>query len=98
MVQYEEQAVLVSIQGVNFDELFPLEDLLAKSLENTGLGEFDGNEVGQGETTLFLYGPDAEKLFEHIRPILMETPVCKHGKAIIRYGKPGASSRSVSLN
>ncbi|HWM94559.1 MAG TPA: hypothetical protein VN493_27645 [Thermoanaerobaculia bacterium] len=31
-----------------------IEDRLIEDIERGGLGEFDGNEVGPGETTLFM--------------------------------------------
>ena len=34
------------------------------------LAKLDGNEIGQGEFVLYMYGPDAEKLFVAVEPIL----------------------------
>jgi hypothetical protein len=72
----EEQAVIVhsALPLVESDELFrqieALEDQLHSVIAAAGVGEFDGNEIGQGELTLYMYGPDAEKLFAVIAPVL----------------------------
>ena len=37
-----------------------------------GVGELDGNEIGAdgSDGNLFMYGPDADKLFEAVKPVL----------------------------
>jgi hypothetical protein len=45
-----------------FDKWSGLEELLMEEVDKEGLGEVDGNEVGQGEYTIWLYGPDAGRL------------------------------------
>ena len=45
------------------DELSALEDQLTETIKVAHVGEFDGNEIGQGELKLYMYGPDAERLF-----------------------------------
>lgn len=99
-----EQAVLVYLDGFNLpDEVYEscdtstIEDLLVPVLESTGVGEFDGTETGPGETCLFLYGPDAEKLFTTIEPILTEYPLCQGARVVIRHGGPGAPQRELRL-
>jgi hypothetical protein len=99
-----EQAVLIHLNGTDLDQavyeendLMTIEDLLIAKLDGTGLGEFDGNEVGEGGATLFLYGNDAEKLFTRIEPVLRDYPLCQKAKVIIRQGKPGSQQREVNL-
>ena len=41
-------------------------DEMAKKLDDTDLGFFDGDEYGQGECRLFLHGKNADSLFAHI--------------------------------
>ncbi len=71
------QAVLVHLdsEGLPDDvyrdnDLATLEDQLRQAIEAGGLGEFDGNEVGPTETTLYMYGPDAERLLGGIESTL----------------------------
>src|SRR6516225_2769122 len=58
-------------------------------------GEFDGDEFGNGEGTLFMYGPDADRLFETVLPALKDWEALKGGYAIKRYAE---SNRSVRID
>lgn len=100
----EEQAVLVYLDGQNLpDDVYDscdtltLEELLQPVLERTGVGEFDGTETGPSETCCYLYGANAERLFEAIEPVLREYPLCQGARVVIRYGGPGAREREVRL-
>jgi hypothetical protein len=93
----DDQAVLIYLEGEDFDQMVLLSDRLTTSLAKTNLGMFDGNEIGGGETILFLYGDDAEKLFEHILPVLQQYEFCRGARAVIRQGAPGAPQREVNL-
>ena len=44
--------------------MIALSDKLEAVIEKQNVGMFDGNEIGGGEMTLFMYGPDAERLYE----------------------------------
>jgi hypothetical protein len=50
------------------------------------VGEFDGEESGEGRCVLFMYGPDADRLFAVVEPILKAAPLPREGFAIKRYG------------
>lgn len=99
-----EQAVIVhaNISGIQsealFDQLAPLEDALSSAIESAKVGEFDGNEIGQGELTLYMYGPDADKLFAVISPILCSSSLVRGGSAELRRGPPGSPSRRVAIS
>ena len=67
--------------------IFLLEDRLAAAVEHAGVGEFDGNEFGAGECVLYLYGPDADRLYDAIVPHLQMATVARGGYAIKRYGE-----------
>ena len=99
-----EEAVLVHLDmaGLPMEvyeahDLATLEDRLIEAIEGEGLGEFDGNEVGQGQATLFMYGPDAERLFAGVETILREYPLCRGARVEIRRGSPGAPAREVRI-
>ncbi|MES2773276.1 MAG: hypothetical protein V4722_03780 [Bacteroidota bacterium] len=87
-----EQAVIVKfnygIQGL--DSLFILEDQLEKVFEETQLGEYDGNDIAidNSDGNLYMYGPDAENIFNAIKPVLKLTPFMKGAKVTLRYGPP----------
>jgi hypothetical protein len=104
MTRTPEQAVLVHLRGTGLPEkvyrendLATLEDRLSEAIQQAGVGEFDGNEVGVGGATLFMYGPSAEKLFAAIEPVLRASPLCSGARVVIRSGGPGAHERLVDL-
>jgi hypothetical protein len=49
-----------------FNAMVALSDALEAAITAAGVGEFDGNELGGGECTLFMYGPDAHQLFSAV--------------------------------
>src|ERR1700761_8036558 len=91
-----EEAVIVTLNGKDLPQevydkhdLSTLEDSLIEALSGSELAEFDGNEVGEDSVVLYLYGPDSEKLFARIEPILRDYPLCQSAQVVIRRGKPG---------
>jgi hypothetical protein len=78
-------------------DLATIEDRLIKVIKREQLGELDGNEVGPDEATLYMYGPDAERLFAGIESTLREYPLCQGARVEIRRGAPGAPLREVRL-
>ncbi len=87
-----DHAVIVrfSYPEPNLSELYRLEDRLEDALISTGEGECDGHELDRegGDATLFLYGPDADKLFARVRPILQSAPCVRGAVVRLRYGPP----------
>ena len=63
-----EQAVLIEWNvEPSTDFLFQAEDQLSTVIAaEPTLGEVDGNDVGSGAATIYLYGPDCESLWEAI--------------------------------
>jgi hypothetical protein len=99
-----EQAVLLHLDGSSLpDEVYPeydlatLEDRIQAELAGKGLGEYDGSEFGPGGTTLYLYGPDAERLCALIQPILTAYPLCRNSRVVIRKGGPRAPQREIHV-
>jgi len=52
----------------------------------------DGNEIGEGECTLFMFGPDADKLFAAIEAPVRASRMAKGGTIVKRYGGPDDSN------
>ena len=94
----EEQAVLVylslsappSASKAELTGLFKLEEQVALAIERARAGEHDGNEIGGGEFTIYCYGPNGDRLFAAIEPVLRASALAKGARVVIRYGKPGA--------
>lgn len=99
------QAVIVHVplsDGANgtreeFAHLTALGEKLEEAIAAAGVGEFDGNEFGQGDFTYFMYGADADRLFAVVEPILRSDSQTKRGHALLRYGPPGSTQRKVEL-
>jgi hypothetical protein len=99
-----QQAVIIRLDGANLPDsvyesfdLSTLEGQIIRAIDGTGLGEYDGNEIGPEDTSLYLYGPDAERLHERISNILTAYPLCKSAVVTIRMGPPGATQRQVKI-
>jgi hypothetical protein len=89
-----EQAVLIHLKLSDqkfgtldeMDAIHALSARLEQVIKGKHLGMFDGDEFGQGECTLYMYGPDADALFAAIEPLLRSSPLTKAGSATKRYG------------
>jgi len=97
-----EEAVVITLDGQGLDDvvyqtcdLSTLEDLLIEQIEPNGVGDLDGHETGPTETTIYLYGPNAEELFSKVLPVLASYPLCQNGRAVVRRGGPGSSQREI---
>jgi hypothetical protein len=80
--------------------LHRLQVKLTDAIDDAEVGESDGIATfGQGECVLLMYGPDADALFDAIKPILKASPHAKGGFAIKRYrGASASTTREVKVN
>jgi hypothetical protein len=101
----EEQAVLAHLK-LSDDEfgsederetVFDLEDQLIEAIQKAGAGEFDGNEFGEGYCRLFMYGRDANALFDAVIDTLRASAPHPGSYVVKRYGPPGATEERVDL-
>jgi hypothetical protein len=87
-----EQAVIVHFAygSTDLGRLFELEQRLEAAISAARVGEYDGNEVAVdgSDGFLYMYGPDADKLFEVVRPILEKTAFMRGAEVRKRYGPP----------
>lgn len=100
----EDQAVLLHF-ALSDDEfgtdaeratLGDLGDRLADVVARAGVGEFDGDEFGNGEAVLYLCGPDAESLWQVAEPEVRASTV-PAAFALVRPGGPDVPARRVDL-
>jgi hypothetical protein len=99
-----EHAVIVTFAyggSTDLDPLFALERQLESAIATARVGEYDGNAVAVdgSDGTLYLYGPDADKLFVAIRPTLEACSFMRGAVVKLRYGPPadGVQEREVRL-
>jgi hypothetical protein len=69
------------------DRYFALEETVTAALESGRLGFVDGNDVGRGEFTIFLSGPDGRALLSAVRPLLPADLLHAGAHAVIRHEK-----------
>ena len=72
------------------NNLAALGDDLREVLEKTRVGHFDGSECLHGRCALFMYGPDAEKVFEAVKPVLHQATLTSGASVELRLGSADA--------
>lgn len=70
------------------ERIWTLADDLAEAVETQTDGKFDGDEFGEGECRLFMYGPDPDAMFSAVEQILRESSLTAGAHALKCYGEP----------
>ena len=90
--QVPEHAVIVHFQygTTDLQPMFELENQLETAITNANVSEFDGNEIATdgSDGYLYMYGPDADRLFAMVRPVLESARFMKGATVKLRYGPP----------
>ena len=95
---HQQEAVIVRVRSASLpEEFWQLNERLYDFVEQSGAGEFDGNEIGQDEAVLFAYGPNADRLFRVMEPLLRSYPLCQNARVILRKGGPGSPQTELQL-
>ena len=85
-----EQALMVHFDYGSRDwtPFFRFEESLARAIKASGMGEYDGNElaVDGSDGDLYMYGPNADKLFTVVKPLLQSSRLLKSVVVTLRYG------------
>jgi Family of unknown function (DUF695) len=80
--------------------LAEFEDRLEKSIKKARVGEFDGNEFGEGECVWYMYGPDADALYRVVEAIIREAASQAGSFVVKRRGAaddPNAKEETIQL-
>ena len=101
----EEQAVILKLKlaagQMGTDEerqrIHDLEGRLSDAIKRSAVGDFDGDEYGDGYCTIYMYGPSADALFGAIKPSLKSFHAQPGSYALKRYGKPGSKQDRIPL-
>ena len=87
-----EHAVIVYFNygSTDLQRLFELEVALEQVISAADAGEFDGTEVATdgSDGYLYMYGPDADKLFAAVEPVLQSASFMAGATVTKRYGPP----------
>src|SRR5262249_45052604 len=76
-----------------------LEDKLTQAINPAKVRIIDGHEIAIGgrDGSLYLYGPDADRLFAVRRPILESADFLKGPRVTLRYGPLETDAREVEV-
>ncbi len=101
MLAVSDQAVIVNIPlrggGGAFDLVGDLGDRLHEHLKRSAVGEFDGNLIGEDLGVLYLYGPDADRLWQEIEPLVRDATLPGGTYVLKRAGPPGDAETRIDL-
>lgn len=96
-----EHAVIVHFNygSTDLQPLFALEDKLEAAIAAAGAGQYDGNEVATdgSDGYLYMYGPDADKLFAAVKPVLEASQFMRGATVTVRYGPPEDGVRELTV-
>jgi len=96
-----DQAVIVNVplRGARRGavSLTELGDRLAELVDAAGVGEFDGDLIGEDLGVLYLYGPDADRLWDAIEGEVESASLPGGSYVVKRYGDPGDPETRVDL-
>jgi hypothetical protein len=100
-----EQALILNIKFSSFPDgnenekriILSLEKKLEDVIQQKSLGEFDGDEFGDGYCTIYMYGESVDAIFEGIFPIIKEIISVFSLEIIKRYGEPGALEKVIKF-
>ena len=70
-------------------DFISLEPRLEAALKASGAGMFDGNEFGDGECVWYMYGADADALFQAAEPVIREAKPRPGSFVVKRRGAAG---------
>ncbi len=71
--------------STDIHDVATLEDRIVDAISAARVGEFEGSQFGTGEVTLLIYGPDADRLFAVVEPILRSFAP-RPAQIVVRYG------------
>ena len=69
-------------------KIHELTDKIDEAIIEAKVGEFDGDEFGDGKCLLYMYGPDANALYLAVDSVLRESPLSKGAVGVKRFGEP----------
>jgi hypothetical protein len=97
-----EHAVIVEFT-YGLKDLGPLretESRLDAAVKSAEVGEYDGDEIATdlSEGSLYMYGPDADRLFAAVRPVLESASFMRGAVVHVRYGPPGSPELRVTIS
>ncbi len=75
--------------------LFELENRVMRTLEASGGGSYDTNDLAPGFFRMTMLGPDADRIVEVVTPLLRDTPPGSY--LAVRHGPSGSTEERVEI-
>lgn len=102
----EDQSVIVTIilrsggmgDRTERERIIALEHQLSDAIENSSAGELDGDEYGGGTCTIYMYGPNAERLLSVALPILRDFRAPSGSYLVTRNGNSDPGEHRIPLD
>ena len=88
----EHEVVVHFLYGsTNFQHAYALEDQIRRTILDAQAGGYDGHEIASdgSEISLHMYGPDAEKLYSVISPVLAASSLMHGATVTLWFGRQG---------
>tara|TARA_R110002050_G_scaffold129339_2_gene250877 strand:+ start:602 stop:865 length:264 start_codon:yes stop_codon:yes gene_type:complete len=81
------------------EKIYELRDKLTNIIEKSNLGEYDGHEIAMdySDGFLYMYGPNAETLFNGIKSTLEKSDFLNGAKAKLRFGPPEDGIKEITV-
>jgi hypothetical protein len=76
-------------------KLFELENRVIRTLEGSGIGSYDTNDLVPGFFRMTMLGPDADRIVEVVAPLLRDTPAGSY--LAVRRGPSGSSEERFEI-
>ena len=96
------QGVAIILDGATLpDDVYAQSDgdALMDSLNGAlgSAGEVRNHWDGPQDTVLYLYGRNAEEMFQLVQPVLLADPQCENARVMLRFGNPALPSRTIVI-
>jgi hypothetical protein len=100
--KHEEAEIVHFDYGAkDWSTFFEFEKGFKDAISAAAVGEYDGNELTvDGSGSMYIYGPDADKLFAFVKPRLLAATFLKNVIVTLRYGSvfdPSARKKKIEL-
>ena len=99
----KSQCLAIYLDGINLPmevyekaDINDLADRIEKALAPDG-GTIGGSWAGREETSVYIYGPDAQVAYERLKQLLGEYPLCQNARVVIHHGNPNQNPETIRM-
>src|ERR1700689_3409933 len=87
----QEVEVHFEYGSTNFQYVYALGDQIQVAIAEAKVGQYDGHSIPAdgSDGRYFIYGPDAEAIFQAIQPVLEASPMMRGATVTLHFGPRG---------